>query len=78
MYRATFSQDTGDENATQGGDVSEVSVTTCGGVKVPLQWLGVHSASVIWYINGTKACICGHRKTNTDLEVHSQAGFESR
>lgn len=82
MNRATFSQHTGDENSSQGGDVSEVCIAPRGGVKVALQWLGIHSAPVIWYINGAKSCICGRGKernefTHTHWRENSEAGFQS-
>lgn len=69
MSRATFCQDTGDENSPQGGDICEVCITPRGGVKMALQWLGVHSASVIWYINSTKSCVCGEREKNTNSHI---------
>ena len=69
MNSTTFSQDAGDENSSQGGDVSEVCLASCGGVKVALQWLGVHSAAVIWYINGAKSWICMKKKTQTGWHI---------
>lgn len=62
MNRTTFRQNAGEEYSSQGGDISEVGIAPRGGVKVALQWLGVHGAPVIWYINGAKSCICGCRE----------------
>lgn len=59
----TFCQGAGGENAPQGGNVIEVRFTPCGGVKVVLQWLWVHCATGIRYVNRAKSWIC--KKTDT-------------
>lgn len=44
----------------------EVSVTSCGRVKMALQRLGEHSSSVVWHVNGSHTRVWAkHKHTHT-------------
>lgn len=65
----TLCEYTGHVDAPEWSNGCEVSVTSCGRVKMALQRLGEHSSSVVWHINGSHTRVWAKHTHTHSLKI---------